>query len=723
MRLPLTVFRTGNPVDAVWRAAIAVSSFLAVLVLLLFPAINHEYDARMARDAARAPVDVFDGAPQRGEVIGYWGADGDQASGHEVSIARFLPVGSPSLNPPGVAEWPGPGEVYASPEVLATPGGADLVARYGKLVGEIDPSVLADRKERTLYVGVDPQVLDAPVFWLPVTGFGMPVDRARGDAGMFGSAQYQSARSGALLLALAFGLAPLLVLVFVLARLGGERRDATASLLVALGAGRKQIRSALWRTARAPLAVGATLAAGLAFALGHLLWTVPYTGYPMTPSPDGRQALELLACTLGGAGLTWLALWVGTRPRNLVFVSTRPAAAPRVPSSRPVVALLATLALINWLYAFVSPANPTFGAVVLFVGMLLCILLLAPATSSILTALAGAVVALSRRRGGATALVVGRELSFMARSAVRATVFMGIVALTATFATVVATQPNDILRQAQAASSINAGQSVGFETSETATWLPRLASSLPAHEHLVQLTQGLGVEDVRITAPCDTQVALLDRCAGEGAATLGSVATTAPASLRAWGASPSTLVATGEVGAGQVLVVTDDGTRVDTAGLADVLRTLVSPVPRLSEPGSSWLVGAGVAVRQSRWIVVVGALACLFAVVMGSATLLTEVVRMRRRHRVFAIYAGGFARHLGLGAGLVGLPLVLGGAVGGATGYFASYTAIHLGNASDRSAGSLVLALLTLVLVVASLSSLMAAVATARAASARFTSG
>ena len=72
---------------------------------------------------------------------------------------------------------------------------------------------------------------------------------------------------------------------------------------------------------------------------------------------------------------------------------------------------------------------------------------------------------------------------------------------------------------------------------------------------------------------------------------------------------------------------------------------------------------------------------------------------------------------------LVGLPLVLGGAVGGATGFFASCTAIHLGNASDRSAGSLVLALLPLVLVVAGLPSLMAAVATARAASARFTSG
>ena len=105
-----------------------------------------------------------------------------------------------------------------------------------------------------------------------------------------------------------------------------------------------------------------------------------------------------------------------------------------------------------------------------------------------------------------------------------------------------------------------------------------------------------------------------------------------------------------------MLVVSDDGTHVDTGGLADALRTFVSPVPRLSETGASWLVGAGVAVRQARWIVVVAALACLFAAVMGSATLLAEVVRMRRRHRVFAVYAGGLPRHLALGAGLVGPP-------------------------------------------------------------------
>lgn len=722
MRLPVTIFRTGDPVDAVWRGAIVVSGFLAVLVLYLFPAINHEYDARMARDAARAPAEVV-GATQDSGAIAYWGARDDQVSGHAVSVAMFLPVGKPTQTPRGVSSWPGPGEVFASPEVLATTGGTKLVARYGTLVGTIDPNVLADRNERILYVGVDPQLLDPPTYWLPVTGFGIPVDPARGDVGTFGSAQYQSARSGAFLLALAFGLAPLLVLVVVLARLGGERRDSTASLLVALGASRVQIRAALWQVARAPIGAGVALAAALAFTLDHVSWTVPYTGYVMTPSPDGRQAFMLLACSILGAALTWAALWMGTRPRKVVFISTRPAPSSRIPSSRPVLALLATLGIINWLYVFVSPTNPMFGAVVLFVGVLLCILLLAPATSSILTAAARGIVAISRRRSSPTALVVGRELSFMARSAVRATVFMGIVALTATFATVLATQPNDILRQAQAKSALNGGQSVSLGTSDTAKWLPQLASSLPANEHLVQIAQGLSASDVRITAPCETQISLLGACAGESPKPLGSVTHIVPDPLRAWGVAASTVVTTGAVKAGQVLVVTDDGTRVDTGGLADVLRTLVSPVPHISDPGASWLVGASVAVSQARWIIVVAALACLFAVVMGSATLLAEVARMRRRHRLFAVYAGAFPRHLALGAGLVGLPLMLGGIVGGATGFLASYSAIRLGNASAGSAGSLLVALLTLVLVVAGVSSFAAALATARSASGRFAAG
>lgn len=719
MRLPVTIFRTGDPVDAVWRVAIVVSSFLAVLVLYLFPAINHEYDVRMARDAARAPAEVF-GAAQGSGAIAYWGARDDQASGHAVSIAMFLPIGKPVQTPPGVPSWPGPGEVFASPEVLATTGGANLVARYGNLVGTIDPSVLVDRKERILYVGIDPLLLDPPTYWLPLTGFGIPVDPARGDVGTFGSAQYQSARSGAFLLALAFGLAPLLVLVVVLARLGGERRDSTASLLVALGASRAQIKVALWQAARAPIGAGVALAAALAFTLDHVSWTVPYTGYVMTPSPDGRQALMLLACSILGAALSWAALWMGTRPRNVVFVSTRPAPASQTPSSRPVLALLATLGIINWLYVFVSPTNPMFGAVVLFVGVLLCILLLAPATSSILTAAARGIVAVSRQRSGPTALVIGRELSFMARSAVRATVFMGIVALTATFATVLATQPNDMLRQAQAETALNGGRSVSLTTSETEEWLPQLASSLPVHEHLVQITQGLSANDVRITAPCDTQVLLLGACVGESPKPLGSVTHTAPDPLRAWGVSARTVVTTGAVKAGQVLVVTDDGTRVDTGGLADVLRTFVSPVPPISDPGALWLVGAGVAASQARWIVVVAVLACFFAVVMGSATLLTEAARMRRRHRLFAVYAGAFRRHLALGAGLVGLPLMLGGVIGGVTGFLASYSAIRLGNASAGSAGSLLVVLLTLVLVVAAVSSFAAALVTARSSSGRF---
>ena len=157
MRLT-AIFRTGDPVDAVWRAAIAVSSFLAVVVLALFAGIDHEYDASLARDAARAPIAVYDGAKvPESDLLGHWSHRFDRAGDNEVGVDVFLPSGEPAVAPPGVAAWPGPGQVYASPALLAAPGGTELVARYGALTGTIDPDVLADRAEMTLYVGVEPQ--------------------------------------------------------------------------------------------------------------------------------------------------------------------------------------------------------------------------------------------------------------------------------------------------------------------------------------------------------------------------------------------------------------------------------------------------------------------------------------------------------------------------------------------------------------------------------------
>ncbi len=716
--MPVTAFRTGDPVDSVWRGAMAVSAFLAVLVLYIFPAIAHEYDARLARDAARMPVEVAlqEATGDTGDVIGFWGAREDQVADREVTVEFFLPVGDPSQAPPGVPSWPGPGEVFASPELLDTPGGTELVARYGTLVGRIAPRILTDRSERTLYVGVDPQLLDPPSYWGPVTGFGVGVDPARGDAGMLGSTMYQSPRSSAFLLAAVFGLAPLLVLVVTLARLGGDRRDSTVDLLVALGASRRQISAALWYTARVPLAAGSLIAAVLVYVLNHTSWTVPYTGYVMTPSPDTGQALALAASWCAGGLLTWAALWIGVRPRRVRFGSTRPASPPRMSTRWPVLGILASLLVVNWLYTLVNVANPTFAAVVLFSGVLVCIVLLGPATATLLTAVARGIVASARRHSRPTTYLVGRELSAMARSAVRATVFMGVVALTATFATVIATLPHEVLRMALGASTLNAGRSVSIQTGASAHWLPELGASLPDNEHLLQLTKGLGARDGRLTAPCRTQEVLLGACAGQNPTPLGTLTEVLPAPLRAWGLSPRTIVATGEVAAGQVLVLTDDEVRVDTAGLGGLLRELVSPVPRISEPGAEWIVGAGVGVRQARWIVVAGAMACVFAVTMGCATLLAEVVRIRRRHRLFIIHAGGFRRHLALGVGLVGLPLVLGAVLGGLTGALATYSAVRLGNASAASAGATSIALVVVAAAAAGVASVATALSTSSAA-------
>ena len=716
--------RTSDGVDAIWRAGIGVAAALAVLVLHLFPSVHHEYDARLARDAARAPVVLAEDATGTKGVVGHWGTRDDSIEGEPVAVALLLPEGEPDQTPPGVKRWPGPAEVFASPGVLDVPGGQDLVARYGTLVGGIDPAVLADPREKVLYVGVDPTVLEEPSYWLPVTGFGLRVDPARGDDGYFGSTMYQSGRTSALSLVLVFALAPLLVLLVVLARLGGERRDATVALLVALGASRTQVRRALWRVVRVPIGVGVAVAALTASVLARVTWTVPYTGYVMSPSPDLRSDVSLLVSAVGGAALTWTAVLASTRGRRTAFASPRPVRAGSRATVRPVIALLAVLAAVNWLYALVNPTNPTTGTIVLFVGVLACVLLIGPVTASLLTALAGVVTAAASRGRRPVRMIVGRELASMARPAVRATIFMGVVALTATFATVLSTTPGDFLRQVIAASDVNAGRSVRFATGEGARWLPDLGRTLPEGQYLVGVQTDPIAGATALTASCETQVALLGRCAEDGPTDLGALTDgTVPIVLRVWGLDDMTIVRTGDPRPGEVLVISEDDRAVDTVALAQAMRPLVSPPPLITEPEASWVVGATVAIGQAGWIVVLGAVAGLFAVVMGSASLVAELARMRRRHRVFAIYAGGLNRHLGLGVGLVGLPLLLGAVVGCASAFAASWNAIRYGSASTTSVGPLLGVLLATGGVAAVAGSLGSAWATSRRDVARRGSG
>ena len=716
--------RTGDAVDTVWRVGIGVAAALAVFVLYLFPAVHHEYDARLARDAARAPVFVAEGATAAHDVIGYWGARDDSLGGEPVAVALLLRHGTPAQPPPGVGRWPGPGEVFASPGLLAVDGARELAARYGSVVGEIDRAVLADPREKVLYAGVDPATLEEPSYWLPVVGFGLHVDPARGDNGYFGSTMYQSGRSGALSLVLVFALAPVLVLLVVLARVGGERRDATVALLVALGASRAQLRGALWRTVRVPMGAGALVAVLAALVLDRVSWTVPYTGYAMSPSPDLRQAVSLVVSAALGVTLTWAAVLVSTRPRRTAFASPRPVRAGRRVTARPVLALLAVLAAVNWLYALVNPTNPTTGTIVLFVGVLLCVLLIGPVTASVLTAIAAAVTSAARRGRRPVRMLVGRELASMARPAVRATIFMGVVALTATFATVLSTTPGDFLRQVIAASDANAGRSVTFTTADTARWLPELEQALPAGQHLVGLQTDPVAGTRVLTASCEAQSALLGRCAGDEQTPLGAFAGgDVPVVLRVWGMGPETLVRTGTPQAGEVLVVSEDESAVDTTALAGAMRPLVSPPPLITEPEQTWVVGATVAIRQARWIVVLGGVAGLFAVTMGCASLVAELARTRRRHRVFAVYAGGLHRHLGLGLGLVGVPLLIGAVIGSATAFAASWNAIQYGSASTSSVGPLLGVLLATGLGAAAAVTLGSAWATSRRDVARRGSG
>ncbi|WP_149203316.1 hypothetical protein [Actinotalea subterranea] len=712
----LNVYKVGDESERLWTWFLGVTAFIGVLVLNILAGVDHEYDARLERDAARAPVEVVetDVARPSGEpLVAHWTMRSEQIDGHEVTFEWFLPTGSVSA-PPGSSRWPEAGELFVSPAVAELSGADVYLARYGKVVGSIDPIVLADPGEMIVYAGVDSALLDPPPYWTGVAGFGVPVDKGRGDQGFIGSALYQSSRSGAFLLTVVFALAPLLVLMVVASRLGGERRDRAVAVATAVGASRAQLRVALLRATAKPIILGGVAGLLVVGLLQRFEWTLPLAGYTFLPSTDSRQVVTTVAAATLACVLLWEVLWATNRPRRSLFRGPRPTRDAESVSGKPVLGLVASLTATNWLYGLFFPTDPDLAALVMFLGAVCCMLFLGPATASILVAFGRGAIRVGRRTSRPTLLLVGQEMAVMSRPAVRATVFMGIVGLVATFATVLATRPAEVFVQAKKAQVLNAERSFVMNTSEKAPWLPLLESSLPSDIHLLQLVGGpTPTAAAEIVATCATQEELFGSCVpGEGAsAPLGSLGGDAPPALRLWGPTDATVVRTGPVGPGQVLLISGDGAPIDPVAVSSSARAVVSPVPALEQPGQTWVVGSAVGARQALWIVAAGALACLLAAAMGVASLGNEMVRMRGRHRIFAIYAGSFPRFLGLGGGLVGLPLMLGAALGAACGLLISFSATRLGAGAISSADSVVGVLLVVGAAVATAATVAAALA------------
>ncbi|MFC7618103.1 FtsX-like permease family protein [Actinokineospora soli] len=229
----------------------AIGVGIAVLVLLTAASVGTISANRDARQDAKQPDPT--------EVVGvaptlHW-HDSTEFRGKNIQVQRMRATGENSPLPPGVPRMPAADEMYVSPamaDLLADPANALVKPRFPqRVIGVLDPSVVVDPGDLTVYTGLHPDTASAE---------GTRVYKF----GITGSTELEPIFLLMLLLGVVALLVPVFIFVASSTRIAGAERDRRLSALRLVGAGGQQVRR---------IAAAETLVSALAgLVLGGLLF-------------------------------------------------------------------------------------------------------------------------------------------------------------------------------------------------------------------------------------------------------------------------------------------------------------------------------------------------------------------------------------------------------------------------------------------------------------------
>ncbi|MEV7565408.1 ABC transporter permease [Streptomyces tanashiensis] len=306
-------------------AALLLATLVLGLSLGGVVAVHAVYAGKEERRAARTPV-APDDARVRATDATTWLVGSDSLDGERrFSVVYLAPYKGDAPLPPGLDDWPRPGEAVLSPALLEAGAGEDIERRYGRSAGTIGEEGLDEPSEWLAYVrprdGLSDERPNAVV-----TGFGptaghlsTSLEPGSGRVDEKPEGMFQAAVIGMLVL-------PALALLVVAARTGAHARDRRTALVAALGG--RRLDRALIATGEAltPALIGAAVAAATVAAslVGDI--RIPYTDYILASAhlrPYGWTALcaslAALLITLAAVVLADLAPGrgaSGTRPHT-----------------------------------------------------------------------------------------------------------------------------------------------------------------------------------------------------------------------------------------------------------------------------------------------------------------------------------------------------------------------------------------------------------------------
>jgi hypothetical protein len=132
-------------------AALTIAAFLLPLALVTPVGIDATYDGRIERVNSSSFVVAGSDTPTE-ETLLVLGELDTLNNSRQYEVYYLTPLGPGAPLPPGLENWPDPGEVYLSPR-LAELGADQLIEdRYGTFAGTLDHSALVDPMHLVAYV-------------------------------------------------------------------------------------------------------------------------------------------------------------------------------------------------------------------------------------------------------------------------------------------------------------------------------------------------------------------------------------------------------------------------------------------------------------------------------------------------------------------------------------------------------------------------------------------
>ncbi|QAY68780.1 hypothetical protein [Xylanimonas protaetiae] len=582
------------------------------------------YDGRMDRALARSgQMTESEAVPPMALLATGW-----EFIDHQyIGVYYYVRVDPGAPPPPGLTEWPDPGQIAVSAALKDLDEGGLIAARYGPIAAVIDRAALVSPGERLLYVFRSAEQVDESSF--------VPISAWHGGGSVVGEILYQQPLTTFLAAMVPFPLIGGVVLAVGGARLGD--RDVGGALRVL-----ERIGASPWQRARAILAGNAwALLAGATAAVALAAWAVtsglhlPMVGFEILASDLRPHAGAVVAAAAVGCMVAACAVALASARRHQP-TRVRKAGRARQRSRFGSAALCVTMlgALIPIALLSVRTDLDWAQPVILFATVAITVGILVTLPGLIDAILGLAVRGLSawvRRRGGAGQLIGVRQLERHRSASVR----VGSVVAAGTVIVVLLSSVAmsfGVDRDAAATAAALDGHLVAATARDGRSSLHAL-DNLPSGFVAVDFwLDGLD-SDTEIVQRATTSDEVLERLGLTAGSTIDQArADIDPVALDylvsvGLGATPIETESAPAGGSLETYFFRIDGGLIDRVELAVAVTDEIAPLPVVETPGDSWLVGSMVAYDQARWLSFFGLVGVLLVLVGAFANTTAEIIR------------------------------------------------------------------------------------------------